>query len=358
MTRSPHGDAPPRLLSFAALRRRGWIVPLVVACAAAAAYAVAVTRPSLSTAEGVLIVGSGADRKSPGSANDAISLARTYASAIPEDQRVLRLVARAAGRPVDDVEDDVTAVNDDGTSVLRLRYRDTSEQRAIDGAGALVGAVLESPRRSAIGRGPVREVSVPVDATRETGQVERAVPIGAVLGLALALVLLVGWERSDRRIDGEEQLRSEFAGGVSVVSRVSPSTLGALLGHWRDLAGDPSARIALVPASPRARRGAARIAEVLDDPRVEAAGPLGGRFAGEEAALRSDLAVLVVVPGTPARAVQRAAAALRELGRGPGWAVLTRRRGPKLRESEPAPRAPMPVSEDRPSEPEAAGNPR
>ena len=37
MTRSPHGDAPPRLLSFAALRRRGWIVPLVVACAAAPA---------------------------------------------------------------------------------------------------------------------------------------------------------------------------------------------------------------------------------------------------------------------------------------------------------------------------------
>ena len=48
---SPHDREPPRPAALAALRRRGWIVPLVTAIAAVTAYAVAESRPVVHEAE-------------------------------------------------------------------------------------------------------------------------------------------------------------------------------------------------------------------------------------------------------------------------------------------------------------------
>ena len=331
---SPHDREPPRPAALAALRRRGWIVPLVTAIAAVTAYAVAESRPVVHEAEAVVIVGSGAGREGPGQANDATTLARTYAGTIPEDERVMRAVARAAGREPASIEDDLTVANDTGTSLLRLRYSDAEPDRAVDGARALATAVVDAPRRPALGRGSVREVRLPGAATRTGGDSSRAVPIGIALGLLLGLLLLLGWERSDRRVDDEDGLRAEVGSGVSDLRRTTPATLSALLGRWRELGG-ASPRIAAIPADRRSRRATERLAGELRalGARVEA----GEREADEAAALAADVVVLVSARGASARAVRRSVTALEQLGRAPAWAVLTRRRGPAVRgEAAPA----------------------
>lgn len=328
MTTTPARRAPPRLFSLAALRRRGWIVPVIVCCAAAVAYLVAATRPTSYTAESIAVVSSGASRLGPGAANDALALARTYAGAIPVDADILKRVSAAVGRPEADVERGIAVGNDTGTSLLRLDYTDDEKARAVAGAAALVRAVRGAPRASAIGRGSVRVVRVADSAVRQAGDTARAVPVGAALGLVLALVLMGAWERSDPRVDDDEDLRAAFAGPVTELRHLSPGAVRALRERWSMLAGGTTPTVALVPAARRSRRAAARIAEQLGgEPGFLAAGPPGEADAGELAAVRSDLVVLVSRPGTPVRAVRRAEAALEQFDRAPAWAVLVSRRG-------------------------------
>jgi capsular polysaccharide biosynthesis protein len=350
MTPAPERRATPRLFSLAALRRRGWILPVVVCCAAAVAYLVAASRPISYTAESIVVVTSGASRLGPGAANDAMALARTYAGAIPVDAKILEKVSAAVDRPQAAVERGISVGNDTGTSLLRLDYTDDDRAKAVAGAAALVRAVRGSPRTSAIGRGSVRVVRVADSAVRQAGDTGRALPVGAVLGLVLALLLMVAWERSDPRVDDDGDLRAAFEGPVSELRQLSPAAVGALRDRWRILAGGgPTPTIALIPTARRSRRAAARIAEQLGgEPGFLAAGPPGEADAGELAAVRSDLVVLISRPGTPVEAVRRAQAALEQFDRAPAWAVLVSRRG--LASGGDSPTASLPSAVEEPSD--------
>lgn len=338
MTATQEPRPPTRPFRLAALRRRGWIVPLAMACAALAAYLIASNQPEIYTAESVVVVDSGADRTGPGQANDATTLARTYAGAIREDQRTLRRVAGATDRTVDEVEKDVTVFTDTGTSLLRLQYRDEFRRRAITGARSLANGVLDAPRESPVNRSSLRLVSEANDATRSAGDVGRAVPIGLVLGAALGLLLLLAWERSHPRIDDPDDLRAVFGGGVTDARRFTPAALSALAARWRELAGRGDPLVGLLPSGRRARRSVRALDEALAAAvpalRTERGGAPGAIDAGEELAMRSDLSVLVVRRGARVSELRRALETLDQLDHAPGWAVLTGARGPRLRGAE------------------------
>lgn len=352
---TPRAETPaPRLLSWSALLRRGWIVPLVMGCAALAAMLLAQQRETSYSAESTVIVSTSPGRLGPGAANDATTLARTYAGVIPEDRRVLATLARVVRRPVDEVETGVSVINDPGTFLLRLGYRDPEEARAIAGADALARAVLRPPRRgSAIGQGSLRLVSRADDARRVAGDVRLAVIIGSLLGGFVGLVLLLGWERADRRIDDERDLKAEFRGGVSALYRMNEQGLVALRERWLGLAGVPDPRVGLIAVNkrslPAAQRTAERLAEVGGEQLTfHVGGPLGG--AAELAALEADLTVLVVAKGSPAQDVSRALSTLEQFDRPARWALLVRRRGRSAGSLEP----PREEGEQAPPDPATA----
>jgi hypothetical protein len=318
--------SPPRLLSGAAVLRRGWIVVLVAGAAALAALAVATSRPTSYTAEGLVTVLTAAGPRGPGSANDATTLARTYATVIPEDDRVARNVARAVGRPLGDARERVSVINDPGTSALRLVYRDADARRARVGAVALTETVLRSPRRSAVGRGSLGLVRRPAEPRATTPDTRQAIVIGLLLGAFAGCLLFLGWERADRRIDHERDLREAFPGAASSLSG-EPESVLALRERWKELAGVARPRVGIVAVNAASVRVAHRASAVLtaqaaDDEEMvlRVGGPVGGP--AEHLALQSEVVVLAVAKGSPTRDVARTVTALEQFGRRPQWALL------------------------------------
>jgi len=336
----------PKLLSWAGVLRRGWIVPLVTACAAVAAVAATRSQEVTYTAEAVVQVRSGASAAGPGAANDATTLARTYASAIPENERVLRAVERRDEPPAGRV----AVVNDPGTSLLRLQFRDTEADQALTGARALLRSVLDAPRRSAIGRGSLSQVSTPRDITSNAPDTRQAVIVGLLLGAFVGVLLLLAWERADRRIDDERDLRADFPAPVSAFVRPSPGGAQALREQLVRMAAVDAPRVALVPVNRRSVPGAEDVRGQLDAGR---AGPDGARFdvspvlgtLAEPLVTEADLVVLVVARGSSAREVAVTTTVLEQFDCPPRWALVVapRRLMDRLRR-RPAPAADPPAA--------------
>ncbi|HEV7461468.1 MAG TPA: hypothetical protein VGN78_13105 [Solirubrobacteraceae bacterium] len=356
MTRS---EVHPTTLSAGALLRRGWIVLLCAAIAGAAAYGISRLRHDQYTSEAVAVVPAG----KLGNANDATKLAITYAGVIPSDQRVLQRVAAATRRPVSDVANRVTVVNDTDAAVLRLRYKGDDPGSALRGAQALAAAVTQRPAASP--NLPARSLSLVRPPRRPAAAVPAssvAVPVGVVLGIVLGIVLLLAWERSDGRIGRREELSDVLAVPGSALDDLPEPAVGALLERWTRLAEAPSPRIGIVPltsdlfgaarhAAIRIQAGAGSIgrwvsiveagdaaamvstmqsnghghadsSEPPDAATLVVGGAPESAAAGEALALSCDLIVVVASPGSRVRRVRSAAAVLRRFGVRPAWALL------------------------------------
>ena len=349
-----------------ALARRGWVILAAALAVTAIAYAFAGGTDRPYTAESVTVVQSGASGKGPGAANDAATLASTYAAVIPADTEVSRYVARRLDVSTNYVNDHVSVVTDSGTSIVRLRFRDENRQRALDGATALARAVTsERPVTEAIERRSLVLVRLPEPPERANDAQSTVLPIALALGLLLGLTLFVAWERADRRVDDVGALAGELNTPASAVWALSPTGATALVERWRSLVRRTPVRVAIIPATRKLAPLAADAARTLarrlpagyrgvvvdsyppresediydgarDEIRLVVGGAPGTDAAGEGAAISSDLTVLVAAPGTSARDIREAVGVLEQFGAGPDWALLHRKDRGFLRMRGPA----------------------
>ncbi len=241
-------DVPIRT-RLAPVRRRGVVALCVVALVTVAAYATAGLRAGTYTAEAVMLVPSGARSGDPGRADEASKLAGTYALAIPQDARVRQAVATSLGVSDKQARDHMTVANDANTAILRLRYSAASAAVATDGAKAMVRAVLDRGVRQTIRPGSLVLVRLPDPATHNDIGTLTPILIGLIAGIFLAVVIVVGIERSDPRIDDIGSLEDEAPCPVSLVARGSSGSLVAVLERWRQLIGKRGGYVAILPCS-------------------------------------------------------------------------------------------------------------
>ncbi|HEX6678534.1 MAG TPA: hypothetical protein VF486_26390 [Actinomycetes bacterium] len=332
------------------LRRRGWVPLATTVLAALSAFAVSDNRPATHTAEATLIVQSGATRNDPGNANEAATLAVTYARLIPHDTRIIGYLAGVLRQPPERVQQRITALTDPDTSLLRVRFSDAEPHTAVLGARELAYAVAGVRRVTpAIAPGSVVLVAYPTVAAPSSPGPRGAVPVGALLGLIVGIVLAVAWDRADARVDDRAVLRDLTSCPVSLVDGRVRGVAVALLHHWRATADseEQALRIALLPAMPRLEAQLWGLAQHFAATSVWLGRPLGVEVgisqepwvggpavtlviggvpgdedAGEAVALACDLTVLVVPAGARQRELRAALRALEHHGVLPAWALL------------------------------------
>jgi hypothetical protein len=259
----------PRSRVAAALRRRGWIIPLAVAVVVVIGYLAASLRSADAVAESVLVVGSGASRGDPGHANEAERLASTYSHLIPQDAGVLAAVARRTKTSVSTVEERIAVKSEQPpNAILRVRYTGPESAEALAGVQAVASAV--SGPRPASRVIPSRAVLIarPAHLITEGARASSAVPIAAVLGLCLGVILLLAFERADPRVDDVQSVRAVLRTPASSLGGTSSQEAEALMDRWRSMVAPAEARVALIPAAPddeeRATGVAAHLAEVAE----------------------------------------------------------------------------------------------
>ena len=237
------------------LRRRAWLILVPTVVAAASSWWVQRSLPERYSATSVMLVLSGASYQGPGGANEADTLAATYAALIPSDSAIKNAVSVAAGVPVSVAGRDLSVVVERSTALMEATFTAATPSRAIAGARALVDAVAGGdPSTPAIAAGSVALVHVATAATRSGGVAKDALPIGILLGLLLGGGLAVTAERADPRIDSAADLAAASGSpAVELQGGDPPPELDAAF-------GGPRGTIVLAPLNRRALRGAHALA--------------------------------------------------------------------------------------------------
>jgi hypothetical protein len=331
-----------------ALRRRGWIVPVMVLVIGAVAWVAGADRPSTFRTEAVLQVPAGAGPDGPGSAGEARTLALTYAALVPEDDRVIRAVSAATRIAAPEVSERITAVTEPETAVMRLRFEAESASTALAGATALERAVSGRTRVAAgVAPGTLQLVRSADEA--EAASVigpGAALGLGSMLGLFLGLIALAVWERVNPRVEDPGLLRTDLGCSAVSLDGLSRGSLAAILESWQQEGGKQSARVALVAAGAR-ERDVRHTAEVLAHAGrhegVDVSVVSGGRGSTTPPALalipvtrpatrlpsaallrHVDLVVLIVRTGQSLSDVRRTWSLFQAAGLPPQWAILAR----------------------------------
>ena len=341
------------------LRRRGWVLLVAIVVTTVFAYMVGSNRGETYTAQSTAVVeASPHSLLTPDQAN---TLADTYAVLVPKDGAILRAVATALGTSMSDIQDRLSVFNTPGTGVLVIDYKGASAVNSIAGAAAALKAIAgDYPVSPNIIPGSVGAVRAPTGASASRN-VAVLVAIGAILGVALGLLLMVAWERIDPRIERPEDLSQEVGSPTSPVSAISQSGVNALVARWKALAEHGPSRIALVPVTadvqPDLPKVALRFSQVRwNGGQVQGNGTVapwwtrtGDHVADSEdytqpvgsgtpaviacqvpsadlTALQSimdcDLVVLVARRGTPRAVLRELLDSLTEFGVSPKWAIF------------------------------------
>ena len=316
-------------LTWASIRRRGWIVPVCVVIVVGLAIAVGRSRLDYFQSDAVVAV--------PAANNNAagtppVTLAATYANLIPQDTGIAMAVARAVGLPASTVRARIAARQVPATSIIDLTYNGPTAGEATAGMAALIATLANSNRIAhVVPAGALQLVSGPSSAKEVTSHVPGGpVPIGLVVGLILGIAAFVAWERFDARADTQAILSAELGLPVTVADgELQTEHMIAVVQRWLQLGGDaPDQLVALVaatvPATSAAASLASRFALLRDVGHVtfNATGPPGTAAGGDLAAIRSNVVVLTVVAGDRINDVRRTARTLAELGVSPRWGIL------------------------------------
>jgi capsular polysaccharide biosynthesis protein len=347
MTAPPQTMRPPaKRLSMLGIARRGWVVPLVVVAVAAIAFGVNRIRTHQVTAQSVVLVTSEAGPDGPGFATEAAKLALSYATVIPQDQSVVQQIGSTIGRSSSYVRDHFSVSNPTDTAILQLRFRDKSPSLAAEGSRAAVQAVAgDHPVTPAIGAGSIQAVRLADRPKRPAKGDVIAVIIGAVLGLAFGIVLLLAWERADRRIDDPKDVLAHAGLPATRLESLSPQAVGSLLERWARLSESQPTRVAIVPLTSGmaaiAREVAYRLQgaapahvqrygegggggyEPVSGMTIVATAPLGSDGTAEGEALRSDVRVLFARRGLREREIDSALTVLHQFGAPADWLLLS-----------------------------------
>ncbi|MDX6415847.1 MAG: hypothetical protein QOG28_467 [Trebonia sp.] len=355
-----------------ALRRRGWVLLVAIVVATGCAYVVASRSGETYSAESTAVVA--ASPNSLLTPDQANTLASTYAVLIPKDTAVLRRMATELGTSVSDVQARISVFNTTGTALIAIDYRGTNGANSVAGATAALSAIAgKHPVSRNIIPGSVGAVQAPTTASASRSVVT-LVTLGAIIGVALGLLLMIMWERVDPRIDRPEDLSQEVGSPTSPVSAISGSGVNALFTRWTALAEHGPSRIALVPVTADVRADLPKVARkfgqvrrsvsqvdgnhavpaLLIQTRDHVAGredftqPLNGSPAviicevpsDDLTALQSimgcDLVVLVARQGTPRAVLRTLLDSLTEFGVSPQWAIFL---GGRTAELQGAPEA-------------------
>jgi capsular polysaccharide biosynthesis protein len=348
----------PRIRVFRALRRRAWVIVVAIAICAAAAAALSGARENSYTSTALLLVSSGADAKGPGDASEAINLASTYATLIPQDPDVTEFVGERLGLSSSDVEDDLTTSHLTGTGLIRLGFESADADDAVRGATLSVRAVVGArPTSDSIGPDAIGVVRAPSRdqgfSTDQTISPATSIALAIILGLFLGVVVLVAWERADPRVDEPGDVELAVNMPASSLNGLSGSARAALVqrlmgqggaGHGAKLALLPSgdgqsaelqdAGDALAAASAGVADGVAGATGVA--PEVV----LGGTGPQELDTLRAaEAGVARVVVAQEGMRVARLVAAIHHyerLGLDPQWVLLVKRAGRSRRRAAAA----------------------
>jgi hypothetical protein len=251
----------------------------------------------------------------------------------------------------EDIGENLTISNDEGTSLVRITYRDQDPRRVLRATRLLADAVTgASPVSPTIAPRSMIVAGHPDRAVPEPSPARTAVPIGIILGLCLGGLAIVILERADARVDTSAELSAEAACPVSKLEELSTWSLVTMLERWRALANVPSTWVALIPASNgleqtiialgqhiftegrlspfKVELSAVSAGRKTDDDglTIVLGGAPGGEEAGETVAVTCDLTVLVVAEGTAIKDVRSAIAVLKQYGVAPQWALLMRMR--------------------------------
>jgi capsular polysaccharide biosynthesis protein len=241
-----------RRYTLAPLGRRWWIIVLCVLVASVSAYGAERLRSRSYTADALLVVPSAGP--GPGKADEATRLATTYAALIPQDQQLLRYVGARFGLTAKQVRRHVTATTDTTTALVVVHYRAGQPDLALRAATIFAYAVTGAqPVTRNVRPHSLSIVHLPSHVTASKGA-GTIVPLGAILGLFVGIILLVALERADPRIDHEDDLSAHAGCPVTSVSELSHEAAAAIVHRWRMLTHAQRPTIALVPTSSRAER--------------------------------------------------------------------------------------------------------
>jgi capsular polysaccharide biosynthesis protein len=286
-----------------------------------------------------------------GDADAAIKLATTYAGLLPEDSKVISFVARRSGLSKSAVRHGLTVTNDPNSAVLRVRFRSKDARSAASATRAFATAVSgPSPISDSIAPRSLSAVRLPDPGDAPAAGSTKTVAIGVILGLALGIVLLLGWERADPRFDTTRRLSEALGTPVSDFDSMSPGSVVALIDRWHRLTGHTSSRVAVLAAAPRAEAVVASVIDRLVESAVDdgravsdsrgesgfgpvtidgtltlvAGGTPGTEAAGERLAAGADITALVVPKGLRGAVLSRSLGVLDQFGVKPEWALLVR----------------------------------
>jgi capsular polysaccharide biosynthesis protein len=339
-----------------ALRRRGWVLLVTVLVATGCAYLVAARSGETYTAESTGVVA--ASPNSLLTPDQANILASTYAVLIPKDTAVLSQVAAALGTSASDVQHRISVFNTTGTALILIDYKGTNAANSVAGATAALDAITgKHPVSSNIIPGSVGAVQAPTAASASRS-VATLVTLGAIIGVALGLLLMIIWERVDPRIERPEDLSQEIGSPTSPVSSISESGVNALITRWSALADHGPSRIALVPVTADVRPELPTLARRLGQlqrngsqvagshawlsetgdhggdgehftqplgngsPVVIACGVPSDDLTALESIMDCNLIVLVARQGTPRAVLRTSLDSLAEFGVSPKWAIF------------------------------------
>lgn len=318
---SRHAFAPMTSRLATVARRRGWVLVLAVIGGLLGAVLVSMLQSVTYTAGATLLV-------STDDSFDSTRLAQTYATALTDDGGMLRAVSAALGVDEDRVAESLGVEADDKTAVMRLEYRAESESDALRGATAAVRAVTgESPRALSIPPDVLEVIRAPrITASPSTGISPTSLVVGGILGLFLGVVLAMGLERSDRRIDSTDDLSSALGGTpATALRRGSNGLTPALVERWSEIARTSPPSVAMVSSrglDASALQQFAATGDHASDLAVVVGGPVGTDGNAELVAQQADMAVMAVPRGARQREVEADVALLEQFGVSPRWGLL------------------------------------
>ncbi len=258
-----HEVKPPGYTAQAVL-----VVPANAAAADSAAQGVA---PSLSVSPFAKKRNNA--YQGPGLAEQANALALTFAGLIPNDQAILRAASRRLGRSTNDIQGRLTVSNDASTSILRVAYDGASRAEALLGATTIARAVSGShPATGAIPPGALMLIRLPTSTT-SAYTTATLLGVGAALGIALGLLLVVVRNRANPRLGAPRDIERLLDVPVTAARWLNGDRAALLLQDWYAIAarsgrvpGDSVATVALVPTTKGATTATRDLAAWLMSP--------------------------------------------------------------------------------------------
>lgn len=319
---------------FAEVKRRAWLVVLVIILAVAAAWAAGKVVPSSASAEAVLVVrAAGPLSEQP---NSSTKLAATYATLIPLDTKIEEAVEDAQSEG----NGSFSASNDPNTAIVRINFSADTKAEAIEGAKIVTRAITGSaPVSTNIEPNTIAVASLPEKA-QKSGVSAGLLGVAGVLGLILGLILISFWRPRDARVDTVAELRGLLRCPCVDIDLGSSAGLHFLLDA---IANSLGPRTVVVPASAGSVRQAEGLARVLNNAfgsgRVTVTGVPGSEDASELTVAGADTSLLVAAPGTRVADLLEVTDIVARYDALPDYAVLAGGRGGGNRPTDTSPAA-------------------